>query len=137
MHYLETAFKNAKYVPKDAPNTTSPCITLLKRVMQGFVIFGASFGTYFSFLNQSPNNAPLARAMGLTIILLANVLLVQVNSSDSDFAIKSFKRLIKDKVMWSVSLGTIAGLLVILYTPLCDFLKLSPLSLNQLVLALP
>lgn len=108
---------------------------LFKSVMQGLVIFGASFGTYFAFLNQSPDNAPIARAMGLTIILLANVLLVQVNSSDYDFAIKSFRRLIKDKVMWGVSLGTILGLLVILYTPLCDFLKLAPLSLNQLILA--
>ena len=108
---------------------------LFKSVMQGLVIFGASFGTYYTFLNNSSNNAPIARAMGLTIILLANVLLVQVNSSDSDFAIKSFTRLIKDKVMWAVSLGTIAGLLVILYTPLCGFLKLAPLSLNQFMLA--
>ncbi len=69
---------------------------LFKSVMQGLVIFGASFGTYFVLLNQSPDNAPIARAMGLTIILLANVLLVQVNSSDYDFAIKSFTRLIKE-----------------------------------------
>jgi len=108
---------------------------LFKSVMQGLVIFGASFGTYFAFLNYSPDNAAVARAMGLTIILLANVLLVQVNSSDSDFAIQSFMRLIKDKVMWGVSLGTIIGLLVILYTPLCVFLKLAPLSISQLMLA--
>ena len=109
--------------------------TLFKSVMQGFVIFGASFGTYFAFLKQYPDDAPIARAMGLSIILLANVLLVQVNSSNSEFAIKSFMRLIKDKVMWAVSLGTIIGLIVMLYTPLCDFLKLAPLSLNQLGLA--
>jgi len=109
--------------------------TLFKSVMQGFVIFGASFGTYLVFLNQSPDNAPLARAMGLTIILLANVLLVQVNSSNSEFAVRSFIRLIKDKVMLTVSLGTIIGLIVILYTPLCGFLKLAPLSLNQLIIA--
>lgn len=108
---------------------------LFKSVMQGLVIFGASFGTYYTFLNNSSDNAPLARAMGLTIILLANVLLVQVNSSDSDFAIQSFTRLVKDKVMWAVSLGTTIGLLVILYTPLSGFLKLAPLSLNQFMLA--
>ena len=61
--------------------------------------------------------------------------MVQVNSSDSDFTIKSFARLIKDKVMWAVSLGTVAGLLVILYTTLAGFLKLAPLSLYQLMLA--
>ncbi|GCD11484.1 cation-translocating P-type ATPase [Clostridium tagluense] len=121
--------------PRDPFEKLLTARILLKSVIQGFVIFGASFGTYYAFLNQSPGNAPLARAMGLTIILLANVLLVQVNSSDSDFAIKSFKRLMKDKVMWIASLGTITGLLVILYTPLCVFLKLAPLSLNQFMLA--
>ena len=73
--------------------------------------------------------------MGLTIILLANVLLVQVNSSNSEFAVKTFIKLIKDKVMWTVNLGTIIGLIVILYTPLCGFLKLAPLSLSQFILA--
>ena len=108
---------------------------LFKSITQGLVVFGASFGTYFAFLNQSPDNAPLARAMGLSIILIANVLLVQVNSSNSEFAIKSFMKLKRDKVMWGVSLGTIVGLLIILYTPLCDFLKLTSLSLSQLALA--
>jgi Ca2+-transporting ATPase len=108
---------------------------LSKSILQGIVMFGASFGTYYAFLKQNPDNAPLARAMGLTIILLANVLLVHVNSSASDFAAKSFIKLIKDKIMWAVSLGTIAGLAVILYTPLNSFLKLAPLSLKQLILA--
>lgn len=109
--------------------------TLFKSVMQGITIFGASFGTYFAFLSKNPNNAPLARAMGLTIIFLANILLVYVNSSNSDFAAKSFIKLIKDKVMWFINLGTITGLIVILYTPLNRFLKLAPLSLAQFTLA--
>lgn len=109
--------------------------TLFKSVMQGIAIFGASFGTYFAFLSKNPNNAPLARAMGLTIIFLANILLVYVNSSNSDFAAKSFIKLIKDKVMWFINLGTITGLIVILYTPLNRFLKLAPLSLAQFMLA--
>jgi len=121
--------------PRDPKEKLLTAKTLFKSVMQGLVIFGASFGTYYTFLNNSSDNAPIARAMGLTIILLANVLLVQVNSSNSDFAIKSFTRLIKDKVMWAVSLGTMVGLLVILYTPLSGFLKLAPISLNQLMLS--
>ena len=108
---------------------------LFKSIMQGLAIFGASFGTYLAFLNRYPDNAPLARAMGITIILLANVLLVQVNSSDSEFAVKTFAVLIKDKVMCAASLGTIIGLLVILYTPLSSFLELAPLSLTQLIIA--
>lgn len=110
--------------------------TLIKSIMQGFAIFGASFGMYITFLNLYPDNAPLARTMGLTVILLANVLLVQVNSSETESVFKSFFYLIKDRVMWAVSLGTVAGLLLIMYTPLSKFLKLAPLSLEQFMLAL-
>lgn len=121
--------------PRDPNEKLLTAKTLFKSLIQGFVIFGASFGTYVAFLNQHPDNAPLARAMGLTIILLANILLVQVNSSNYEYAIQSMTRLIKDKVMWAVNLGTILGLVIILYTPLSSFLKLAPLSLNQFLLA--
>lgn len=122
--------------PRDPNEKLLTAKSLFKSVLQGFAIFAASFGTYFVFLNRYPDNAPLARAMGLTIILLANVLLVHVNSSNSEFAIKSFVKLIKDKVMWAVGLGTMTGLFLILYTPLSEFLKLAPLSLNQFMLAI-
>ena len=82
------------------------------------------------------DNAPIARGMGLTIIMLSNLFLVQVNSSDHDFAIKSIARLAKDKVMWAVNIITIFGLLIILYTPLATFLKLAPLSALQFLEAL-
>ena len=109
--------------------------TLLKSVVQGLVIFAAAFAIYFIFIQRYPENAALARSMGLSIIFLANVLLVQVNSSDHEFAVTSFRRQIKDKVMWAVNAGSIAGLLVMLYTPLHGFLKLAPLSLEQLLLS--
>lgn len=108
---------------------------LFKSIMQGLVIFAASFGTYFTLLQQNPSNPALARTMGLSIIMLANLFLVQVNSSNFDFAVQSMTRLVKDKVMWAVNLGTIAGLLIILYTPLHNFLKLAPLSVGQFFLA--
>ncbi|WP_346878189.1 cation-translocating P-type ATPase [Clostridium sp. UBA7791] len=125
-----------KRKPRDPNEKLLTSKMLFKSILQGVIIFGASFGTYFTFLSKYPNNASLARAMGLTIILMANILLVQVNSSDSELAIKSVKRLAKDKIMWGVSLGTIAGLLLILYTPINVFLKLSPLSLKQFGVAI-
>lgn len=118
--------------PKEKLLTTK---TLFKSIVQGLMIFGASFAMYFTFINRDPNNAPLARSIGLSIILLSNVLLVQVNSSDSEFAIKTFIRQIKDKVSWAVIIGTLAGLFVMLYTPLNGFLKLAPLSIDQLLIA--
>ena len=108
---------------------------LFKSILQGLAVFSASFGTYFAFLQQNPANAALARTMGLAVIMLANLFLVQVNSSNYDFAIQSITRLAKDKVMWAVNIGTIAGLLLILYTPLCGFLKLAPLSAGQFFLS--
>jgi Ca2+-transporting ATPase len=121
--------------PRDPQEKLLTFGILFKSVLQGLMIFGASFGTYFVFLKQYPENGFLARAMGITIIVLANMLLIQVNSSNSELTIKSFVRLIRDKVMWAVFLGTMVGLLVILYTPLSELIKLAPLSLNQFILA--
>jgi len=108
---------------------------LTKSLIQGIVIFAASFATYFCVLGTDPQmqieNAPMARAMGLAIIMLANLFLVQVNSSDHDFAFTSMIRLAKDKVMWAVNIFTVAGLSTILYTPVNHFLKLEALSASQ------
>ena len=60
--------------------------------------------------------------------------MVQVNSSNTDFAVQSLKYLIKDKVMWAVNIGTIAGLLILLYTPMNHILKLSPLKAGEIFL---
>ncbi|MDD4476254.1 MAG: cation-translocating P-type ATPase [Eubacteriales bacterium] len=107
---------------------------LFKSIIQGLVIFAASFGTYFTVLAGNIDNAPTARAMGLAIIMLSNLFLVQVNSSDHDFAFRTVMRLVKDKVMWAVHIFTLLGLLVILYTPLAGFLKLAPLTVVQLLI---
>jgi Ca2+-transporting ATPase len=107
-----------------------------KSVMQGMVVFAASFGAYFVTLAGNPANAAVARAMGLSIIMLANLFLVQVNSSDHDFAFRSVIRLARDKVMWAVNIGTLALLGVILYTPISGYLKLAPLYGKQFFAAL-
>lgn len=107
--------------------------TFVKSILQGIAIFVASFGTYLYILDQNPANAPIARAMGLTIIMISNLFLVQVNSSESDFAFQSLKFLIKDRVMWAVNVFTLIGILVILYSPINHLLKLEPLSAVQLV----
>ncbi len=104
---------------------------LAKSVIQGLAVFAASFGIYFTTLAGDPANAPVARAMGLVVIMLSNLLLVQVNSSDRDFALQSITRLAKDGVMWAANIGTLLMLAVILYTPLSHLLKLAPLTAGQ------
>lgn len=122
--------------PRDPKEKLLTTRLLTKSVLQGLAVFAASFGTYFAILGGNPDNAPVARAMGLVIIMLANLFLVLVNSSDRDFACHSFIRLIKDKIMWAVNIGTLALIAVILYTPLSGLLKLSALSGIQLLIAL-
>ncbi len=108
---------------------------LLKSVIQGLVIFAASFGTYYYLMMQSVSNASVARTMGLAIIMVGNLFLVQVNSSDTDSIVVSLKSLRRDKVMWGINIGTLVGLALILYTPLNSFLQLAALSAEQLLTA--
>ncbi len=110
--------------------------TLAKSVIQGLAIFVASFSLYYFTLLQNPDNASVARSMGLAVIMIANLFLVQVNSSNSDSIVTSIKHLIKDKVMWAVNIFTVIGLLTILYTPINGFLKLAPLSSGQILTVL-
>lgn len=109
---------------------------LIKSAVQGFAVFAAAFGAYFVTLAGLKANAPAARAMGLAVIIFANLFLVAVNSSDRDPALHSMKRLIKDKVMWAVGIGTPALLCAVLYTPLASLLKLDALSPARLGTAL-
>ena len=96
-------------------------------------MFGASFASYYLYLNNNPGQAEIARSIGLAIIMLSNMLLVQVNSSESEFAYRSMMNLKKDPVMWAVGFGTLIGLGLILYTPIAEFLSLAPLTLNQVL----
>lgn len=121
--------------PRDTKEKLVTPRLLTLSVLQGIAIFAASFGSYYSVLDGNTSNAPIARAMGLAIIMLSNLLLIQVNSSDHDFAIQSMKRLFKDKIMWAVCLGTLTMLGFILYSPMNELLKLAPLSALQLVTA--
>ena len=118
-------------LPRDPKEKLLTGSLLGKSVLQGLAVFAASFGTYYTVLAGDPVNAPVARSMGLAIIMLANLFLVQVNSSGHDFAVRSFRRLVKDPIMWAVNVGTLALLAIILYTPLSAFLKLTALSAGQ------
>ncbi|MGL4990534.1 MAG: cation-translocating P-type ATPase [Sarcina sp.] len=103
---------------------------LLKSIIQGIVIFITSFISYFLALNNGLN-IEIARSIGLSIIILSNLFLVQVNSSDTNFVYKSIGKLKNDLVMWIIFIGTIVGLGIILYTPISTILGLTSLTLVQ------
>lgn len=97
---------------------------MVRAVLQGLVIFAASFGAYL-FLNPE-TSAATARTVALTVMIFSNLFLVLVNNGDS--IISTIKSTARDKVMWIAILSTVVILLLAIYTPLNDFLKLSPLS---------
>ncbi|HWQ58819.1 MAG TPA: cation-translocating P-type ATPase [Clostridia bacterium] len=122
--------------PRDPQARLLTAGVLIKSVAQGLLIFAASFGAYLYMLRGDMSRADLARAMGLCVILFANVLLVHVNASERDPVYMTTLRLARDKIMWAVTLGTFALILAVLYTPLSSLLKLAPLSGLQLLAAL-
>jgi Ca2+-transporting ATPase len=122
--------------PRDPKEQLVTWKLLGKSILQGIVVFAASFGAYFVTLANDTANAPVARAMGLSVIMLANLFLVQVNSSDRDSALHMILYFAKDKIMWAINLGTLALIAVILYTPLSGYLKLAALSGRQMLIAL-
>ena len=107
--------------------------TLIKSFVQGLIIFISSFGTYYYLLSK---DILLARTMGLLIIMVSNIFLVQVNSSDYDYALISLKKLLKDKVMIIVNSVMIIGILIITYSPLNTFLKLKALTVKELLIVI-
>lgn len=107
---------------------------LIKSVLQGGVIFAASFGAYLFYLG-SGYCAEYSRSMGLAIIILSNLLLVFENSSEKKFLSSSIKALAKDKVMWLTTGATLVLIAAVLYSPLNRLLNLSPLSGADLLIS--
>lgn len=124
-----------KRKPRDAREKLLSAGILTKSIIQGIVMFVASFGTYYAVLSKNVASSETARAMGLVVMILANLFLVIVNSSEKEYAIQSIRRLSKDRVMWAVFGITIMMILMILYTPLCILLKLSALSISQVTVS--
>jgi Ca2+-transporting ATPase len=107
---------------------------VLKSVIQGLVIFAASFSLYYIMWRNNPGNAPLARTYGFVALMLANLFLVQIISSNVDPVLTTFRTLMRDKLIRWIHVITIAALLLILYTPLSGFMKLAPLPFSQFLL---
>ena len=132
----QPADDNIMKLPPRKQNTKLVNLNLLgKSISQGLVIFLASFMTYYYFL--SILHSPLVgRTIGISIIILANLFLVLVNSSDEELCYKVIPKILKDKVIVLEFILTILILLIGIYSPLHTFLKLSSLSIIQFVLVL-
>lgn len=122
--------------PRDAKASLLSKGLVVKSLIQGIVIFLASFGMFYFTLKQDQTNDELARTMGLVVLIIANLFLVQVNSSRTRLAVQTFWTLIRDKVIWTILGGTIVVLLALIYSPFNQFFDLAALSLSQLCLCI-
>ncbi len=108
---------------------------LAKSVLQGIAIAIASFAVYFFHLKNCPDRAVVSRSMGLMVIMISNLFLVLVNCSDSESALRSLFRLLKDRGMQAAFAAMVLMPAVIFYSPVNTFLKLAPLPAGQLAVA--
>ena len=119
--------------PRDAKKPIVDKRILFKSILQGLIIFLSSFITYYLLLNNTGNQA-LARTMGLLIIVISNIFLVQEISSDYDYMITTFFKLVKDKVLIFITFAIIIIFMTIIYSPLNEIFKLHFLTFTQLLL---
>ncbi|MGI6168565.1 MAG: cation-translocating P-type ATPase [Christensenellales bacterium] len=106
-----------------------------KAVFQGLSLFVASFGLY-GLTHAHSGDADLARAMGLSTLVFANLFLANVNSSDTVDVFTTLKKGLQDRVMQGINLSVVGLWLVALYSPLAGFLNLTPLTGGQLLMGI-
>ena len=111
-------------------------VNMLKSILQGITIFTGSFGLYYLFLRFDSENITLARTVGLSVLIISNILLIIVNSSETEKAYNSAKRLMKDRGIIIIGIITILLLLFLLYSPITKLLMLTPLNGFQLFIVI-
>lgn len=121
--------------PRKASESILNLPTLVMSIIQGIAIFISSFGIYYGALTMN-RSVFEARSLGLSTLLLSNIFLVLTISSHNESVFKTIRKLSKDKVMWVTVSAIISMLSIVLYTPINTFLKLAPLSWQDVLVVL-
>lgn len=108
---------------------------LWKSLLQGLMIFLASFLLYYSLLKLG-YTAVVARTAGYSILVLSNIFLVLVNCSDTESIVKILRKLKDEKGIWFINALTLFELILMIYTPVAKVLELSPLPIFLLLLVI-
>jgi Ca2+-transporting ATPase len=109
---------------------------MLKTVLQGLAIFGATFGSYVYLLNFVDHSGEMARSFALIVLIISNLFLVFVNQSEK---VLTLRGMIKgqDRVTWLVNTGIMLALAAIIYLPFGNTIaKTAPLELAPLLSAI-
>ncbi|MDF2540216.1 MAG: ATPase, P-type (transporting), superfamily, subfamily [Herbinix sp.] len=108
---------------------------LIKSMIQGLMIFFASFGLYLGLLTLS-YPITLARTVGFAVLVLANIFLVLVNCSETESVLRTIKKIGKDRGIWLVNLITLSGICCMIYSPLNIALGFTPLTVFYCIVVL-
>ena len=120
--------------PRDPKEKILTRAVAVKSVIQGLVIFAAAFGVYY--FQVSRGDFMTGRTMGIALVILSNIFLVMANSSETDSVLFSLKRLARDRVMWGAVAVTLAVLVVLVYSPVSAYARLTPLMWPETLVTL-
>ncbi|MHB8130041.1 MAG: cation-translocating P-type ATPase [Mobilitalea sp.] len=121
--------------PRSPLNQLLSAKRLAKSMIQGLIIFLASFGLYYVLLSLD-YPVTLARTAGFSVLVLSNVLLVLVNCSETESFLLTIKKIRKDIGIWLVDAIILLGLCVMIYSPLYKIFGFAPLSASLFIIAL-
>ena len=109
--------------------------TVIKSILQGFVIFLVVFGSYY-YLIQRKAGLDFASTFSFTILVLANIFVVYVLQS-KEYAYKNFLIDLKDKIIVLINSVIVIVLLLLIYVPtLNQIVGMSSLNIYQLIIAI-
>lgn len=117
-----------KHLPRNPGDKLLTKKILIKSMAQGLVIFISSFGSYCGYLFHHPDNGETARTIGLGILIISNLFLLLVNTSEKESGFQSIRRLGKEKGIIYVLSATVLLFVFIIYGPLHGVLKLACLN---------
>ncbi len=125
-------------IMKKAPRSSRMALisghSFIKSLIQGVMIFFASFLLYYGMMNQG-HTVETARTCGFTVLVFSSILLVLVNCSESETMVTIIKRLKRERGIWMTNLTLLTGLLLLIYTPLHVKFSFVPLSLSNLLIS--
>ena len=105
--------------------------TLLLSIIQGLIMFMTVFISYY-FLIKTGSSKELAVTISFSILMFSNVFVVYSVESDL-LAVKNFINSLKDKVIRTINLATVIGILAVIYLPFLNkIVGTIPLTITEL-----
>jgi Ca2+-transporting ATPase len=109
--------------------------TFIKSLLQGVMIFAASFLLYYGMMNLG-YDVEMARTSGFTVLVLSSILLVLVNCSEHESVFVTLYRLRSDWGVWAINLIILSGLFLLIYSPLHEKMGFVPMNLSNLIITI-